>query len=119
MGGRGACKSGDPYEEMYNSMEIYRTLSPQVIELKSHQMTEQKVLGMGRVRIRKGKVIRWREMGVPERGTDSEPRKVVESMLEELCQREGVRLPDGVSPHSLYELSLSRVLTFCRGNQLI
>jgi hypothetical protein len=86
--------TGDQFSEMYNSLRIWSTLSGEKIRLMMHQLTEQRIEGLGRVRIKGGVVVRWEELGERTRGSDSTLRRQVEDMLREMMEKDNISLPD-------------------------
>jgi hypothetical protein len=86
--------TGDQFSEMYNSLRIWSTLSGEKIRLMMHQLTEQRIEGLGRVRIEGGVVVRWEELDERTRGSDSKVRRQVEDMLREMMEKDNISLPD-------------------------
>lgn len=98
---RGACRI-DGFDEMYRSLAVWWGLEGSEIRDRMDRLGKAGHGGLGRVRLRNGRLVRWREM--VEQGVgigaanleDSQARTAWENMLDELI-KEGVRLPDGAS----------------------
>lgn len=101
---RGACRI-DGFDEMYRSLRVWWGLEGSEIRDRMDRLGKAGHGGLGRVRIRNGRLVRWREMideglGVGAANLEgSQARTAWEEMLDELI-REGVRLPDGASSAS-------------------
>ncbi|BGP01873.1 capsular associated protein, glycosyltransferase family 90 protein [Rhodotorula toruloides] len=95
---RGACRI-DGFDEMYRSLGVWWGLEGSEIRDRMDRLGKAGHGGLGRVRIRHGRLVRWREMldeglGVGAANLEgSQARTAWEEMLDELI-REGVRLPD-------------------------
>ncbi|GAA5888682.1 hypothetical protein JCM5296_000064 [Sporobolomyces johnsonii] len=94
----GACRV-EGYDEMYRSLAVWWGVEGGEIRDRIERIGVESAGGLGRVRVRDGRVVKWEEMGAQGLGrgaTDmggSNARTAWEEMLEELGRR-GVRLPD-------------------------
>lgn len=86
--------TSDQFSELYRSLRLYSMLSGEKIRLMMHQLTEQRIEGLGRVRIKGGVVVRWEALDERTRGSDSKVRRQVEDLLKEMMEKDNISLPD-------------------------
>ncbi|KAM0790400.1 hypothetical protein ACM66B_003282 [Microbotryomycetes sp. NB124-2] len=85
----------DGYDDMYDTLEPFWAISPTEIKQKMEQMAP--VRGLGRVRVRQGRVWRHDEINSEKEGSageDSDARRAMQSMLEAVVGQLQAQLPD-------------------------
>ncbi|KAK4046172.1 hypothetical protein OIV83_006281 [Microbotryomycetes sp. JL201] len=85
----------DGYDDMYDTLQPFWALSPRDIGRRMEQLAA--VRGMGRVRVRSGKVWRHDEINSDRPGSageDSDARRAMQSMLEAVVSQLQADLPD-------------------------
>lgn len=87
----------DEFGEMYSSLEVFWGMAPS--EVRERQEALAAVHGFGRVRIRNGTVVKWKDLQKDEvpSGGASQGRDALEQMLGAVADQWAVRLPDGAS----------------------
>ena len=83
----------DRFDRMYDDLQVWRGISGDAINLRTE--TLRNVGALGRVRIRKGKVVPFAQMTKSERGHDSDARSAIELMISNLTDVWHLDLPDG------------------------
>lgn len=82
----------DNFNGLYSSLKPFWAITPK--ELKQKMNSLSSAANIGRVKVREGKVVKFKNMRSEERGSDSDARRAVEEMLEMVVGRFRIKLPD-------------------------
>lgn len=99
LGAETVCRG--EYEELYESLRVWWGVTVGEVRERVEMLAEVEGGLMGRVRVRGGRVIDWKEMGedgikrADERGEGDGKRVGFEGLLREVGERWKVVLPDG------------------------